>query len=64
MSQLAYRLLNLTSAENFKYQTVAVRVAQIDYLLDRPYTCKWCGLPTAVDPADQREPPIEYCEEH
>jgi hypothetical protein len=27
-----------------------------------PFTCKFCGAPSWVDPADQ-EPPADYCHE-
>jgi hypothetical protein len=26
------------------------------------YTCKYCGMPSQVDPSDQ-EPPADYCME-
>ncbi len=60
----AHRMLNLTQRDEFlnKYST-ARQLEAIQYLLDRPFSCKYCGMPTGVDPSDQVAPP-DYCGEH
>ena len=30
---------------------------------EAPFTCKYCGQPSWIDPSDQSSPPPDYCHE-
>jgi hypothetical protein len=59
-STLANRILNLVSRPHFNEGPVDAKLRDIQYLLDHPYSCKFCGMPTDT-PQEDQERPKDYC---
>ena len=40
--------------------SASTQAPPVGVLMKEPYTCKYCGQPSWLDPADQT-PPVDYC---
>jgi hypothetical protein len=57
---LTNRILNLVSRPHFNEGPLEQKLRDIQYLLDHPYSCRFCGMPTDT-PQEDQERPVDYC---